>query len=436
MTHKEMNFSTSILNTYSKYFFSFTLVIFLFSQCKDSDTSGFKTPPIGEEYNFTFADTFTVQMKTILEDSLRSDEFTDDLLGFYQDNTVGKVKASVFAELRLPGNEVDFGTSPVFNSAILQINYSQSERYFGDVSDVQTFNVYEITQRIYQDSDYYAHDLIQYDMTPIGSFSNSFNPDDSGYINIPIDQVFAERILNGTVEQLNNDEDFLEMVNGIAIIPEEHSSKGAIISFQLENENSLLRISYNDSLHHDFLFDANSARISHFEHDYTGTPIENQLQNPSFTAHDQVFIQPLDGVKLKVKIPYLKELVKDSSVALQKAEISFYVDQTSSYIDDLPGALLLLNSDKYDNNTGIDDRLDYSYGGTLSDDETEYRFVITKHMQNLLLEYRKNQNYSKDYGLNLIVPSDNPIIANPLILLNKHTNGSQAVTLRLYFTKL
>ena len=435
MTHKEMIFLTSILNIFRKtYFLLFTLIIFLFSQCKDSDTSGFKTPPIGEEYNFTLADTFTVLMKTILEDSLRSDEFTDDLLGFYQDNTVGKVKASVFAELRLPGNEVDFGTSPVFNSAILQINYSESERYFGDISDVQTFNVYEITQRIYQDSDYYAHDQIQYDMNPIGSFSNSFNPDDSGYINIPIDQAFAERIMNGTTEQLNNDEDFLEMVNGIAIIPEEHSSKGAIISFQLEHENSLLRISYNDSLHHDFLFDANSARISNFEHDYTGTPIEQQLQHA--WNNDRVYIQPLDGVKLKVIFPYLKELVKDSSVALQKAEISFYVDETSPYIDDLPGALLLLNSDKYDNNIGIDDRLDYSYGGTLSDDETEYRFVITKHMQNLLLEYRKNQNYKEDYGLNLIVPSDNPIIANPLILLNKHSNGSQAVTLRLYFTKL
>ncbi len=430
------NIQTLLLNNL-KHLTSFalaSLLLFVIS-CDDPDLYELTSPKGNNLFDYNYTDTTTVKLRTIREDSIRSDEFTKDLIGAYSDAIIGKVKASVFANLRLPNTEVNWGDSPEFDSVIINIKYSDKDDFFGNINDEVTFNVYEITDSIFRDSVYYSNANIKYNSLKIGSFNGKLNPTDSTSISFALSQDFGQKIFNASKDILSDNELFSEFLKGIAIIPEYPvSNGGSIVYFLLNDDSSNITVYYNDSLNYKFQFNNYSARISKFEHDYAGTDIETQLQNPQ-SFYDEVYLQPLSGVKLQVDLPYLKNLIDSGMVVIHKAELIFNVSAGYTYNENLSNSLLLLGLDDENNYTAIPDRLEDHYGGYLQD-EDHYSFVITRYVQQLLKLYEDDPNYFQDYTLNLIVPSDNPISANPVVIRQFNTQGNQDVKLRISFTKL
>ncbi len=153
------------------------LVIFSFLfACKEPDIVGIEVQPAGDQLNVEHCDTISLFAYSVLEDSIRTDETTYNLLGSSFDPVFGKCAASFYAQLRLSVNNVNFGTNPVLDSIVLSLPYAT---IYGDTNAQQTVKVYEIAEDIYKDSIYYSNRDFLTTGVPIASMTFTPNIRDS-----------------------------------------------------------------------------------------------------------------------------------------------------------------------------------------------------------------------------------------------------------------
>src|SRR6478609_1092124 len=111
------------------------------------------SPGITMNANTIYVDTFSVEMSTVLIDSLVTSTASRMLAGSYIDADLGKVTASSYFQLSLNGIDVDgdghediiaAGTvDPVYDSLVLVLPYSYS---YGDNTQNQTFHINRVNQ--------------------------------------------------------------------------------------------------------------------------------------------------------------------------------------------------------------------------------------------------------------------------------------------------
>src|SRR5258706_548810 len=73
-----------------------------------------------------------------------------------------------------------------------------------------------------------------------------------------------------------------------------------------------------DSQSFSFIFTASSARMTHFVHDYSSLPIQQQL-NDSTNGDSLVYVQAMAGEKKKNRLPNLKQLLSRRVIGRNKA---------------------------------------------------------------------------------------------------------------------
>src|SRR5690606_33977804 len=110
------------------------IILLLFSFCKEPVLKDDSLLP-DEKLGLVFTDTLTLIAHTVREDSLRTDEMPDNLLGKMDDPIFGKSYASVYFQLRLLTNNVDLGSGVQLDSAVLMLRYSGK---YGDLTVPQT----------------------------------------------------------------------------------------------------------------------------------------------------------------------------------------------------------------------------------------------------------------------------------------------------------
>lgn len=100
-------------------------------------------------------DTFSLITYTVAEDSVVTKDPRYGLLGIINDSEFGTVDVGFYTQARLSGLNPNFGdvAGITIDSFILAMEYAGGYGYFG----FQTFEVYELDERLYSDSSYYAH---------------------------------------------------------------------------------------------------------------------------------------------------------------------------------------------------------------------------------------------------------------------------------------
>ncbi|HIA37215.1 MAG TPA: DUF4270 family protein, partial [Flavobacteriales bacterium] len=142
--------------------------VFVFAGCEKPGVIGLDVHPEADQFNVLFSDTSTLVAKTILEDSIRTDEPILNLLGAYTDPVFGYTAASFYTQFSMTTNNVGFGSSFVPDSLVLTIGYVGS---YGPSPSAQTVNVYRLTEDIYEDSAYYSNRDFAYDPLELASVS-------------------------------------------------------------------------------------------------------------------------------------------------------------------------------------------------------------------------------------------------------------------------
>lgn len=256
-------------------------------------------------------------------------------LGSINDDISGFTQAEIVTSITILAAGI-FGDEPVIDSFLLSLYVAEVE---GDTTQDMRIKIYEFTDSLVYGTSYYSdYDVTgKYDPEPL--VDEVITPKRNTYYEFDItDQDFIDRIMDAakdTVFQYRSL--FQERFKGLYITTEPVGTGGALAKVQLANGLSGVKFRYlPDTISIDTaeLSDYNSytmgfnelyaQKVNIFHHDYTGSPLEDLIDNPD--AQPEIgYAQGLAGVNTKITIPDLEDVMGNGLIAVNAANLLFYV---------------------------------------------------------------------------------------------------------------
>ena len=405
----------------------FSAVFFLAACTRPEQNIGLEILPDEDQLFLFSSDTTTIVAHTVVEDSLRTDELSRAVLGNYVDPLSGQIRASMYTQVRLSTNNVDFGDISNIEVDSLVLSFKYIEDHWGP-SNSQTFLVEELEEDIYIDSSYYHLDdlastginLIEAgDETQIIDHTSTVQIEGDSLapqLRLRLDKSWAEDFvaLSGT-ETVGDNEAWLEYFKGFKISSTSYDA--SILYIDWLDIESNLTMYYRDMNGEEadttsFIFNINeqAARFTAVDRN-RGGEFAQLADMDTIDSPETVFVQALAGSHGLISFPYLQNYNDSGSIAIAKAELILPI--RDDYQDRLP-PFALMNAFYFDdegflNQIQDQDVFTLSIGGLYDIDENEYRFDISRYIQNLL-----NGNIS-DNGLGLFGTSTG-VTANRVVL--------------------
>lgn len=421
--------------------------IFLFigiitiSSCKKVESDlGVDVLPSSDQLGLE-VDTLEINSYSALEDSLRSDEFSNNMLGSYNDETFGKTKASIYTQVSIEFEPTFLDlVNTVVDSVVLSMNITD---FYGELDD-QTFEVYEITEDIYRDSNYYTNtdktnngiNLVKPGFeTFAASLTNS--PVIEGEVldpqmRIRLNETFGDMILNSDSLTVAL---FAEYFKGLFITvnnPVQSFGQGGIYSFDMEHNDTKVTIYYHnstDTTSFEMPINDKCARFTSMEHDYTGTKVEQQLAD-STLGNEFYYVQAGQGLVGNLSIPGLSNMTNDGPIIINRAELYLPVQYYSINTYAPPSRVLAYGlTDSNEIYTMPDFNLGVSiYGGNYNDDKKAYVFNIIRYIQDVVNGTVMNNPIR-------ILPTGSVVTPHQIIMSGKNSPNREKPYLIVYYTK-
>jgi len=332
------------------------------------------------------------------------------------------------------------------------MKYVGSNSLYGSIITPQTIDVFRLNENLSK-SEYYSNESLSYNPTPLGSLSFLPNLTDSflviqnndttlqeSHIRINLTNTFGQEILDAGAgsNSIASNAALLNLVNGLYITPSTTvsattlaPSEGSILYFDMNASLSTLTIFYRNNAgtekSYSFLINSESKKFNHFEHNYTNTEIDKQLNGLS---HDSTltYVQAMGGVKTKLMIPNLKNLSSDGKIIINKAELVFNVSDVGNNLAVIE-KLALTGINAQGGATFLIDFFegaDY-FGGKYDATKKTYTFNIARHLQDLV------NSDKTDYGMYLVATSSS-VLANRSVI-NSFKHPSKNIKLNITYSK-
>jgi hypothetical protein len=381
------------------------LLTLTFLSCKKSPAElGIEILPPSDTVGIKSVDTVTVYAYSMINDSVRTDESTAGLYGAIMDPVFGKTTASFYTQLCLSNEGVKFGTNPVLDSLILVLYY---DGYSGDTTTLQRIRVYEMSQDIVYDSSYFSNQSVgTYDIeladqyfapTPHDSVT-VWGKKDAPHLRINLSaktNYLGNKLLEAPQSILNSNAEFIKFMKGLYVKCEPVDSKGAFLHFTTSAPYSKMVVyfkneSSGDSLHYDFVINGTAARFTHFDHfgylDASPAFRQQVINHDTNMGKDRLYLQAMAGVKIRLRLPYIRDLVKNGPIALNNAQLVFK-NISNDTVYPPPATLYIYRLDSAGNFGILPDQTQSAayFGGTYHASTRTYSFRITEYLQNLLL---------------------------------------------------
>lgn len=396
--------------------------------------------------NMGYTDTVKLVAYSIPDDSIYTRNLNINNAHYIQvgsmyDPVFGITTSNLYTQLFLTAARTRFGTSPVFDSAFLYLNYKGS---YGDTLSNMTFSVYNLTGDIVDSLSSYSYSTVSYDPVPIGEITFQPRPHDSAYfggakhspiLRIPINRKFGNSVLGITdTNALNTNAAFIKKFKGIYIAaePQKTPGKGSIITFQIPSDYLLLRMYYHNSPDtaktYDFAISTGCSRFQNYTHNGHAEAIpalKQQLNGNTSLGEQFLFAQGLGGTKIKIRFPYLDKWINNDKIVINDAQLVIGNSSVSPVFPN-PGYLSLhgVGENGTTSPFSIVDESDASgyFDGTYNSSSNSYRFRITRYVQQVILGKERNN------GMHLIIPSS---AVNPSRLILNGTSSTQS-DMKLY----
>ncbi|MES2650970.1 MAG: DUF4270 domain-containing protein [Bacteroidota bacterium] len=448
--------------------------LFLFASCENTSTIGLEIDP-NSTIEGALVDTLTISSRTIMDDATNTGALVRYPLGFLKDPTFGTTEAKIALSVGLPSWPYSFGTTPVLDSAVLVLSYAGE--FYGDSTQVYTVNVNQLTNNLHTEESFLSSRTYPTNSRVIGTKTGRLFPTSkykitdivtgnkdtlksvNPQLRIKLDNNFIqEYIVNQPEGVLKSDALFKNFFKGLHVQVNNPSGNGAMMFFDLAGTNSNLSLYYRktnatatpatiDTLNAIFLLGSTSNRVAaSVKHDYTGTAIETQLNNPN-QQYAVTYLQPLVGLRSKISFPSLEKFsASTGQIVVNKAEL--VVDlATGSDIKPFEPALRLALY-RYDiaeqrvltevNGNNAPETI----GGYFDPTKKQYVFNITAYIQNII------SKKTKDYGTFIApiptnaatewmpIPSVSSAARSVIGAHKKNpATGESTMRLNLYYTK-
>jgi hypothetical protein len=434
------------------------IILALFSCKKDPYELGIDLLPPSDTLNVRTTDTCTVEAFSVLQDSARTDETSTFIFGSMMDPVFGVTTSSFYSQMLLESEETNFGTNPVLDSVVLMLFYTG---YTGDTLTRQNVKVYEISQSLSYDSLYYSNQhvsvyptlLADQDFTPrVKDSVLVYGVKSAPHLRINLNKLtnyLGNKILYAPAEALASNIAFLKFMKGLYVTASPVNNQGALLNFSISSGVSRMVLYFhdgddpeNDSLNYNIVLNDYCARFTHFDHNgylNASQDLKRQILNhDSAQGANQVFLQGMGGVKVKLKFPFMKNFSQGKIIAMNDAILEIQ-NLESDTIYPPPASLAMVRQDSIGRIGFLVDQNEGSayFGGTYNETTRSYFFRITQHLQKVLMN-----GYSESFDLYLLVNnplgtvvSPNRIILNGPSPLNP-ANLSNRMKLKLTYTVL
>jgi hypothetical protein len=400
-----------------------------------------------------------IQTKTLRSDSILADRVAQGLAGIYRDSVFGLSRAALHVQPRLATNFLTLGQAGetlVTDSLVLSLQYNG---IYGDSSIQQTLEVYRIDEVLDISENYPSNTVIETQAAVLGT--KTFRPDleNELRINSPnstggmdtlnvqpelrirLDNAFGDEILSKSGQsELENNSNFAAFFNGLKVMPPQgtvvNNNEAAILYFALTASATKMSLYYSTiSTNGDttkrviaFPINSSSVRFNTFEHDYSGSEVESQL-NQATADSVYTYTQAMAGVETLISFPSLVEKYKDSNIVVNKAELVLPTADGSYAKYGFASSLIVASKDDMGNLEFIPDYFEgESYFGGFYDPITQsYRFNVGRYVQGLL-----NGTINSD-GLTLLLTGSAVKAERAVIFGPKNLN--RQIRLNLYYSK-
>ena len=397
------------------------LALLVFASCEEPDGIGLDVLPEGEEMPIAWVDTFTIEARTILYDSVLTSGLTSYLLGDFADPIFGRVKSDLYTQLRLASVPFNPGSGQQIDSIILNIAYAGSYGNTSKLGGVMRFGVYKLTDDVINsDTSYYSTvsravdplALAEFDIRPDLFSERILIVEEDTFtlrpsLRIRLDDSFGQEILNlgGGSTELGDNDEFVKAIKGIAvksINSSMSSGNGSILYLNLASSASRVELYYHnneDTTSTTLVMTNNGASAStYFEHEFSSL-ISNAVADSTVAGANTLYVQSMAGVRMKLEIPHLRELRKLGAVAINKAELIVPIDESVVTDYSIPSSLSVTAVKEDGGLTFVTDffeSADY-YGGVYDADNKQYVFNLARHIQSIL-----NSPEEPDYGIYVV----------------------------------
>jgi hypothetical protein len=445
---------SNLFRIFSVLVFIVILVFLVYSCKKDPYQVGINLLPPSDTLNVKTSDTASFVAHSVLQDSIRTDETTLSILGSLMDPVFGSTTAGFYMQYRLSAEAPDFGTNSGLDSIVLMIPYGT---IYGDTNALQTLKVYELSKDFYIDSIYYSNQSVETYGIPLANYT--FKParydsltiggvKTAPHIRINLNQFtnyFGNKILHAPAASLSTNVNFLEFMKGLYIESSRTASGGALLSFDPTSLLSGIVVYFhnadNDSLHFNIIGNSLCARFNHFDHNhYLNASSEFRQQvllHDTTLGKNNLFIQGLGGVRVRIRLPFLKTFGKSGKIAINNATLTIKNAETDTTLQP-PVKLTLVIVDTAGNVAFLVDETEgTSYaGGYYNTTARTYQFRITRHMQQVV------DGKIKNYDMYLMAndPSTNVLVTNRVMLTGTKPQlpgfSADRVKLQVIYTKL
>lgn len=381
----------------------FTLV----SCTSDSDPNS-DVIPVNDSLQLVFSDTTTLTAHIELDDTLRTDNTDRGLLGSYHDPVFGRTTSSFYSTFT---SSQTFISNPLYvlDSVVLTL---RADGGYGDLSKFtgyQVLQVFEVTEDITTppSSGYNSTDSFNCSPIPLATFG--FAPQffaqgsEPASIRIKLNTSFGNRFFNNDTINATNLNEYIKGLY-IRIDPSIYNLQGighgGIVYFKLNSDVSSLKVHYHlcpTCLDEDdkavIKFPMSSSankRINIFRHDYTNADAAFMAKlndTTNTTASDKLYIQALQGVRIKVKMPYIKSYLDSGDVIVNRAEFIIPVDPTQNYqLYKEPANIMAYTLNSSGQVKFMDDIFYVYYDSYYNSSTQEYKIVLTQFLQQVLNE--------------------------------------------------
>ncbi len=396
-------------------------LLLLFAACKkDTSIVANNVQPSDDILNAGITNTLLVRAYTKKYNSLACYNGRYKFIGSNNDPYMGYMNVGLCMNANLNSANWNFGTGNKVSTCeiILVIN---SVDFCGDKTALNTYSVFTLdsalsTSRVYLNNNENLHNKNGL----IGTTALRFSSLNSGklVLRIPVDTAFAAKIMHDTLALKDNDA-FLAKYKGFYVkTSAAANTQGTIFKCDMEDDDSGFFISYKDkkdsSQYFRFSFTGNSAvKFNTVNYAYTNanTNFKNQMDGDTSAGAGNLFLKGMGTSKLRLYIPTLKNLSDSFNVAVNRAEVSLYVDFANfpdqGKIDDagltdnirynIPTQLSLIACDSIGNENYVIDQMTSTdaarYDGGYDKDNKRYVFNIARHAQAILSGKKKNYGF-------------------------------------------
>jgi hypothetical protein len=431
-----------------------TLISILFSCKKDPYSIGLDLLPPTDTLSLHTIDTATVVAYSLVQDSIRTDKTTTNMVGSLVDPVFGTTTANFCTQLQMATEAPDFGQNPVLDSLILMLKY---DTIYGDTNAFQRIRVYELAQDIFYDSAYYSNQHVSQYGDLLADYT--FRPDLKDSVTVVggklaphlrinlgnISHYFANKLLYAPASVLLTNTAFVEYMKGLYIETVPVTSGGALVSFKMDDILTKMILYFHnedvgDSLHFDFSISTSCARANFFDHNYLNASpaFRNQvIFHDTTLGQTSLYLQGLGGVRIKVRLPHLKDFNKLGKIAINNAILVFKNQETDITLAPPPQ----LNMFNVDSTGALGIIVDSDEGasffdGYYSSSSRSYKFRITRQVQNIL------EGKIKQYDMYIMVnnPVANELIPGRVVVNGTHPTAPYSlddrIQLQVTYTKL